>query len=64
MATRRYGIKIGEAYTAVTEAAGAAVSSDDVELTADLAKVSTKEQLLLAIDQLRIWVIKGNWPPA
>lgn len=64
MATRRYGIKIGEDYTAVTEAAGAAVSSDDVELTVDLATVASKEQALLALDQLRIWIVKGNWPPA
>lgn len=64
MATRRYGISKGENMDQVTEAVGAAVAADGVELTVDLATVSSKEQVLLAIEYIKAWIIKGNWPPA
>lgn len=67
MATRRYGISRGENMDQVTEAVGAAVVGDDVELTVDLANFSTSEgkmRLLNALEYIQAWIVKGNWPPA
>lgn len=64
MATRRYGISRGETDQQITEAAGAAVSSDNIELTVDLAVSLSKEDVLLALSKFESWIIKGNWPPA
>lgn len=64
MATRRYGISKGENMGQVTEAVGAATAADGVELTVDLATISSKEQVLLALECIEAHIIKGNWPPA
>lgn len=74
MATRRYGTSVGEGEFAITEAAGAAVSSDKVELTVELATTAVnvaattrgilKSEVLAAIDRIKNHIIKGNWPPA
>lgn len=67
MATRRYGISRGENIDQVTEAVGAAVAADDIELTVDLATMSSAEgkmRVLNALDLLAAYIIKGNWPPA
>ncbi len=64
MATRRYGISKGENIGQVTEGVGAATSADGVELTVDLAAISSKEQVLLALECIEQHIIKGNWPPA
>jgi len=69
MATRRYGLNSGETEFQVTEAAGAAVSSDSIELTVDFAgtgltKPDGKEKVLLALDMFKAHIIKGYWPPA
>lgn len=64
MATRRYGITRGEQFSDITEAAGAATSSDNIELTADLGVNLTKEDVLLALDKFKIHILQGNWPPA
>ena len=74
MATRRYGLKVGEGFTAVTEAAGAAVSSDTVELTVELATTAVadkgttrtiaREEVLEIIEKLKAHILKGIWPPA
>lgn len=74
MATRRYGINPGEGEFSVTEAAGAAVSSDVIELTVELATTAVnveattrgllKQEVIEAIDKIKNHIIKGNWPPA
>lgn len=75
MTTRRYGISIGEGEFAITEAVGAALSSDSVELTVELAdtEVNTisagtrsilKQEVLDAIDKIRNHIVKGDWLPA
>lgn len=64
MATRRYGISRGEAPNQVTEAVGAAVASDSVELTIDLASNLTREDVILALEKIEQHIMKGNWPPA
>lgn len=64
MATRRYGISRGENMGQVTEAVGAAVATDGIELTFDLAVGLTKEDLLKGIEYIKAHIIKGNFPPA
>jgi hypothetical protein len=74
MATRRYGISIGEGEFAITEAVGAAVSSDNIELTVDIAttvvnnngstRVVSKQEVLDALEKFENHIIKSNWPPA
>lgn len=64
MATRRWGISKGENMGQVTEAVGAAVALDGVELTVDLAAISSREQVMLAIECIAAAIMKGNWPPA
>lgn len=69
MATRRYGINVGEVDTQITETVGAAVSSDSIELTVDLAGAGLttpagKEKVLLALKYFEMHILKGYWPPA
>jgi hypothetical protein len=69
VATRRYGISAGETLNQVTEAVGAAVAADGVELTVDLAAAgmttaSGRERVMLAIEAIKCHIMKGNWPPA
>lgn len=74
MATRRFGISVGEGEFAITEAAGAAVSSDKVELTVELATTAVnangttrgilKSEVLDCIDKIYNHIVKSNWPPA
>lgn len=69
MATRKYGLSVGETEFQVTEGVGAAVGADSIELTVDLAgtgltTASGKEKVLLALEMFKAWIVKGNWPPA
>lgn len=64
MATRRYGISRGENMGQVTEAVGAAVAADGVELTVDLVTIKSKEEVLKALEYIEAHLIKSNWPPA
>lgn len=64
MATRRYGLSRGETEFQVTEGVGSATASDNIELTVDLAASLTKNEVILALEMLQNWILKGNWPPA
>jgi hypothetical protein len=67
MAPRRFGISRGETPFQVLEAVGAAVVSDEIELTVDLANLSTaagKEKVLLGLNALEQYIQKVKWPPA
>lgn len=74
MATRRYKISPGEGEFAVVEEAGAAVNSDKVEVTVELATTAVnvgattrgilKQEVLDCLDKIKNHIIKGNWPPA
>lgn len=65
---------MGEGEFAITEAAGAAVSSDKVELTVELATTAVnegastrgikKQEVLDCIDKIKNHILKSNWPPA
>lgn len=75
MATRRYGLSVGEGEFSVTEGVGAATNADTVELTVDLAVTTVnldganqrailKQEVLDILEKLKNHVLKGNWPPA
>ena len=64
MATRRFGISQGEDIEDVTEAVGAAVNADTVEVTVDLADGMTRAEVLMALDKLKAHIFEVKWPPA
>lgn len=64
MATRRYGISRGETMGQVTEAVGAAVAADNIEVTFDLAVGLTREDVVLGLQKIIHIIEQGNFPPA
>lgn len=74
MATRRYKINPGEGEFSVVEEVGAAVNSDLVELTVELAttgvntasgtRTISRDEVLDALEKISNHILKGNWPPA
>lgn len=68
MATRRYSISIGDNEYSITEAVGAATATKEIELTVDLAVVTDvvggKQAVVLALEKLLDYLLRGNWPPA
>ena len=70
MATRRFGISPGQNEYAVTEAVGAAVAANTIELTVDLANLAgtgappTRQMVLDALNQFENWILRAVWPPA
>jgi hypothetical protein len=74
MATRRYGISIGDGEFDVVEDAGSTMAAEKIELTVELATTAVnvgattrgilKQEVVDAIDKLKNHIIKGNWPPA
>lgn len=75
MATRRYGISVGQAEEEVTEGEGAAVDADLVEVTVELdadeitvdgvtTRAISKAEVLDSLDKIKNHIIKSNWPPA
>lgn len=64
MATRIIGTSVGDKYTDVVTGAGSAVAADDVELTYDLATVTSREQVFTAIERIKQKLMEANFPPA
>lgn len=64
MATRRFGLSQGEVLENMTEAVGAAVTTDSFEFTVDLSVNPTREQVLNALEYIEMYITKVNWPPA
>lgn len=64
MATRLYGISLGETSQNVAEGVGSAVAADTVEITIDLADGLSKQEVLIAIDEIKNHIVQGIWPPA
>jgi hypothetical protein len=75
MATRRYKITAGETYKDIVQEVGAATNSDAIELTVDLAstivnlngsdtRALTKDEVVQAVEQIKLYIIENNWPPA
>lgn len=74
MATRRYKLSVGQGEFSVVEEVGAAVNSDLVELTVELASTGVntasgtrtieKHEVLDCLEKIKNHIVKGNWPPA
>lgn len=74
MATRRFGLSVGKTEFSINEAAGAATVTDNIEITVDLAntivtdngvtRTVSREEVILALEQLMNYIVKVKWPPA
>jgi len=74
MATRRYKINPGESENQVVSEVGAAVNSDAVEVTIELATTAVnadgttrgilKSEVLDALEKIQGFIITNQWPPA
>ncbi len=62
MAVRYFGIEKGANVDGVTQ--GSSTTSKDVEVTVDLAAAADKQQVLVAIENLKIYITNNIWPPA
>lgn len=63
MATRLYGISRGDGQEQISETAGAA-TTDDLELTFDLAAGMTREEVVVLLDRITRYILEHNFPPA
>lgn len=63
MATRLYGISRGESQEQISETAGA-VTTDELELTIDLAAGMTREEVVVLLDRIARYVLEHDFPPA
>jgi hypothetical protein len=77
MATRLYGISVGQTEFQVTEAVGSATVSNNIELTVDLGtaivtdsnapggiRAVKKEEVVQALEMIINHLITNNFPPA
>ena len=65
MATRRYGISVGESFSNVTEAAGAATAADHIEITIDNAITTVgKAEIVRLMRVLEAAIVMDTYPPA
>ena len=64
MATRRYSLNPGDPTEPITEVVGAATATKSIELTVDLAVVTSKMDVLIAIKKFKDNLVQGKWPPA
>lgn len=60
MASRYFGINRGQQQTDIVE--GSSTNSKDIELAVDLTKSVTKKELLLAMDLLANYILRGTYP--
>ena len=63
MATRLYGISRGEGQEQIADGIGAA-TTDDVELTIDLAAGLTREEVVVLLDRVTRYILEYDFPPA
>lgn len=62
MATQYYGIEKGLNVDQVTT--GSSTTGKTVEVTVDLADGATREQVMIAIEAIKVYIGKNIWPPA
>lgn len=63
MAERFYGLDRGETKNSVTEGASTTATTD-VEVRVDLASNITRNEVLIALDDIKNYILEHNWPPA
>jgi hypothetical protein len=62
MASRYYALDIGDNEYEVAE--GSSTQSKTVEVAVDLADDATREQVLVALDNIKNYILRDVWPPA
>ena len=62
MASRYYALEIGDNEYEVAE--GASTQSKTVEIAINLDDSATREQVLVAIDNIKNYILRDIWPPA
>ena len=62
MASRYYGLDVGLPQTSVLE--GSSTQSKTVEVVVDLADLATREQVLIALENITNYILQDVWPPA
>jgi hypothetical protein len=63
MATRLYGISRGARQEQIAETVGA-TTTDDLELTIDLAAGMTREEVVVLLDRIARYILEHDFPPA
>jgi len=64
MATRKYNVALDASDFEVVETVGASIASGVVQVTVDLAVANNRKEVLMAIDNVRRYILENNWPPA
>lgn len=62
MASRYYALEIGDNEYEVAE--GASTQSKTVEIAINLDDSATRDQVLVAIDNIKNYILRDIWPPA
>jgi NACalpha-BTF3-like transcription factor len=62
MAKHFFGINKGNKFTTVTDATS--TTSKDIELTVELTSDASREQVIVALQNLRDYILQNSWPPA
>jgi len=62
MAKHFFGIDKGNKFTSVTDSTS--TTSKDIEVTVELTSDATKEQVIVALQNLRDYILQNSWPPA
>jgi hypothetical protein len=62
MASRYYALEIGDNEYEVSE--GASTQSKTVEIAINLDDSATRDQVLVAIDNIKNYILRDIWPPA
>lgn len=63
MANRYFGLDRGETKTDTTEGSSSTATTD-VEIRVDLAASMGRREVLIAIDELKQYILEADWPPA
>lgn len=62
MAKHFFGIDKGNKFTSVSDSTS--TTSKDIEVTVELTSDATKEQVIVALQNLRDYILQNSWPPA
>lgn len=62
MAVQYFGIEKGAKFTTVTQ--DSSTTSKTIELAVDLADGASKEQVIVALQNLKDYILQNKWPPA
>ena len=63
MANRYWGLDRGEHKVDVTEGSSSTATTD-VEVRYDIASSMDKSEVLIALEEIKNYIIENQWPPA